>query len=251
MLLAIDVGNTAIKIGREDAFGVLQVYRTRYDERTVGDLLRLALSDTARNPFGSACAVASVAPQYDPDVLDALRTHGIKPRFLTADDSAGLAIRYETPATLGADRIANGLYLADRYPGSAIAVDFGTATKLDVVDGSGAFLGGAILPGLRMMVQSLNRGTAKLPEVEIEAPIAAIGRSTKACLQSGTVLALSKAVEGLVQAFRVELGVDAPVVATGGLANNLAPLCPSIGAIEPNLTLEGLFIAARRWSAET
>lgn len=250
MLLAIDVGNTAIKIGHEDAFGVLQVYRSGHGDRTVGELLSMAFDHSAKNPFGSACAVASVAPQYDPDIIDALETHGITPRFLSADDSAGLPILYETPATLGADRIANGIFLANRFTGPAISVDFGTATKLDVVDDAGAFLGGAILPGLRMMVQALNRGTAKLPEISIEVPTEAIGRSTKACLQSGTTLALAMAVEGLLRAFRDELGVAAPVVATGGLAGEFAPLCPTITVLEPNLTLEGLFIAARRWTVE-
>lgn len=249
MLLAIDVGNTAIKVAHEDAFGVLRVFRGQTGARPIGELLALALDSSATNPFVSICAIASVAPQYDPDITDALSPYGIEPRFLNAENAPGLEIRYETPMTLGADRIANALFLADRVEGPSIGVDFGTATKLDVVDGSGTFLGGAILPGLPMMIDSLAKGTAKLPEIEIGAPSSAIGRSTKGCLQSGTVLALAKAVEGLIAEFQVELNEPATAIGTGGLASELAPLCPSVRRIEPNLTLEGLFIAARRWAA--
>lgn len=250
MLLAIDLGNTAIKVAHEDAFGALRVFRADLSERPFGDLIGAALDGSPQSPFGSICAVASVAPQYDPDLEDALSAYGLKPRFLTAENAPGIRIEYDTPATLGADRIANALFASDRYEGSAVVVDFGTATKLDAVNFSGAFVGGAILPGLRMMVQSLFRGTAKLPEIEIVVPKTAIGKSTRACLESGTVLALSKAVEGLLAEFRLELGEAPMIVSTGGLADTMAPLCPSIGPVEPNLTLEGLLIAARQWASE-
>lgn len=249
MLLAIDLGNTAVKIGHEDAFGVLRVFRSRHGERSIGELLGLALDQSASNPFVRLAAVASVAPQYHPELEDALHTFGVAPRYLNSETVPGLTNHYRTPETLGADRLANALYLSERTDGPAVSVDFGTATKLDVVDAEGAFLGGAILPSARMMMDALARGTAQLSAVPVRPPPSAIGTNTVECLQSGTVFALAKAVEGLLEAFRSELGSNVAVIGTGGDLDEMAPLCPSLSRREPNLTLEGLFIAARRWAS--
>ena len=251
MLLAIDVGNTSIKLGLGDDKGNLvwdhKARRPEPSLEEINGLLRqakLRSHDTIRLAF-----VASVVPDLVEPVRIALEfLVGKKYAFLNAANAPGLKIAYETKDTLGADRIANALYLAQLEKKPAIAVDFGTATKLDVVDTSGTYLGGAILPGLKMMIDGLARGTAQLPEIEIEIPKKAIGRSTQTSIQSGTVLALSKAVEGLLEEFQNELGVRAEIIGTGSLAKEMTPICPSIAKTKESMTLCGLLIAARRWA---
>jgi type III pantothenate kinase len=270
MVLAIDIGNTETKLGwfAEGRLAETETLSTHLvgNERGPGRL--------HRHGKVALAAVACVVPETGARIRAILGREGIPARFLSGSNSAGLALAYETPETLGADRIANGLYLAERAELPAVCADFGTATKLDVVDGRGAYVGGAILPGAKMLVESLRRGTAQLPEIEVQAPARAIGKTTKECLQSGTVLALAKAVDGLIEGFARELGgsqagvpanrgagkgVGAPpgegtcapfrtILATGGLSTTMAPLCMSIGKREEHLTLEGLFIAARRWT---
>ena len=251
MLLAIDVGNTSIKLGLGDEKGeLIWSHRARRPDPSLEELNGLLRQAKMRSREGIRLAfVASVVPE----LLEPLRIAleflvGKKYAFLNAANAPGLKIGYETKDTLGADRIANALYLAQLERKPAIAVDFGTATKLDVVDLGGTYLGGAILPGLRMMIEGLARGTAQLPEIEIETPRKAIGRSTKASIQSGTVLALSKAVEGLLLEFQKELGANAEVIGTGSLAKEMVPLCPSITRTKEDMTLYGLLIAARRWA---
>lgn len=251
MLLAIDVGNTNIKLGLGDEKGeLIWSHRAPRPEPSLEELNGLLRQAKTRTRDGIRLAfVASVVPELLEPMRIALEfLVGNKYAFLNAANAPGLKISYETKDTLGADRIANAIYLAqlDRKP--AIAVDFGTATKLDVVDLGGTYLGGAILPGLKMMIDGLARGTAQLPEIEIEAPKKAIGRSTKASIQSGTVLALSKAVEGLLLEFQKELGANAEIIGTGTLAKEMTPLCPSITKGKENMTLHGLLIAARRWA---
>lgn len=251
MLLAIDVGNTSIKLGLGDDKGdLIWNHRARRPDPSLEEINGLLRQAKIRSRENIRLAfVASVVPELIEPLRIALEfLVGKKYAFLNSANAPGLKIAYETKDTLGSDRIANALYLAQLERKPAIAVDFGTATKLDVVDVSGTYLGGAILPGLKMMIDGLARGTAQLPEIEIEAPKKAIGRSTRASIQSGTVLALSKSVEGLLEDFQTELGVRAEIVGTGSLAKEMTPLCPSIQKTKENMTLHGLLIAAQRWA---
>lgn len=243
MLWAIDVGNTATKWARwteSGGFEFLETFST-----PTGDALIEALRESTSAEQG-AVAIASVVPAESARIAEFLDSQGVPHRFLNADN-AGIDVRYETPQTLGADRLANAAGLAESGDRPAVAVDFGTAAKLDAVDVSGAYLGGAILPGIDLMIRSLAQGTAQLPEVPAEPPEQAIGRSTAACLQSGTVLALAMAIEGLLAEFERELGAPARIVGTGGRSPDMKGLCPSIRQWDPHLTLKGLAIAGRRW----
>jgi type III pantothenate kinase len=252
MLLAIDAGNSAIKIGLGDESGALCWSMSAPRPEPSLEVLSGLLGQAKKKaPWGIKLAfVASVVPDLlHPMILALEPIVGRKYAFLNAANVPGLAIEYETKDTLGADRIANALYLSQLERKPAISVDFGTATKIDAVSSEGAYLGGAIMPGLRMMLQSLARGTAQLPELEPELPESVIGRSTKGSILSGTVIAHAKAVEGLLQDFQAELGSRAEIVGTGGLMEFMTELCPSIREKKANMTLEGLLIAGRRWSA--
>lgn len=255
MHLAIDIGNTRTKLGLAEpgssSFEWTAVLETPpADLKSVADALGKALPNPPPQVTfaGIASVVSAECRQCFQLLLDTMS--GGHVGVLNSANTPWLVNRYETPATLGADRLANALALADGEKRPAIAVDFGTATKLDAVDADGAYLGGAILPGARMMIDALARGTAQLPEIAIQAPSRAIGRSTRECLESGTVLALAKAVEGLLAAFSEELGASPRIVATGGLAEKMSPLCPNISEVRPLLTLEGVLSAIRRWTAD-
>jgi type III pantothenate kinase len=131
-----------------------------------------------------------------------------------------------------------------------IVVDFGTATTLDAVSREGVYVGGAILPGIELMLESLAGRTARLPRIAIEGACQPIGKSTPESLRSGVILGSVGAIEHLLRLFREELGNDARVIATGGLAPRFAPNCPSIQQVEPMLTLEGLRILWQRHHRE-
>ena len=254
MLLAIDIGNTNITIGtfRAGALGASRraatVARATVDE--VELLLEglLRLDDVSFGDIGSI-ACASVVPALTAHVETIARR---RDRALTMA-SAGtvpLAIRVDRPSEVGADRLVNALAAARLYGTPAVVVDFGTATTLDCVATDGAYVGGAIAPGLELGLEALAARTAKLPRIELRAPDRAIGRDTVAAMQSGTVFGYQALTTGLLGRVRRELaeltGVapgDVRAILTGGLS--AAPWAASldgIDAIDPDLTLKGLAI---------
>jgi type III pantothenate kinase len=130
-----------------------------------------------------------------------------------------------------------------------IVVDFGTGTNFDVVDRSGSYIGGAIMPGVLVGSEALFKRAAKLPHVQglaLAAPTRAVGRNTVESLQSGIVLGYAEAIDGLVKRMKLEVGEDCSVISTGGLGSMFTGVCSSIDRFEPNLTLDGLAVAAER-----
>ena len=152
----------------------------------------------------------------------------------------GLELRVPSPHEVGADRVANSVAALALQPGPLVVVDFGTAINFDAVSADGAFLGGAIAPGLEIATSALGERASALFGIELRAPERAIGRTTAENMQSGAIFGYAGLVDGLVGRFRAELGEDAGVIATGGLAGVVAPHCLTIDRVEPWLTLEGL-----------
>jgi type III pantothenate kinase len=152
----------------------------------------------------------------------------------------------DEPLSVGADRIVNVLAAVERYHADVIVVDFGTATTFDCITADARFLGGVIMPGLRTAADQLTRRAAKLPATELKAPARVIGRRTEECIQAGVLYGTADAVDGIVRRIRAEwpAGGSPRVVATGGLAPVVAPLTTSIEETIPDLTLQGLRIAA-------
>ncbi|MEN3001671.1 MAG: type III pantothenate kinase [Armatimonadota bacterium] len=246
MLLAIDVGNTHTVLGVHDGHS-WHAWRVHTNPTRTEDehfaLLRTLLSAEGLDAPIQAVVIATVVPALE-DVLSLLARRWLKcePLFVSAQLDLGIRIAYEPPQAVGADRLANAVSAKVRYGLPAIVVDFGTATTLDAVSREGVYVGGAILPGVELMLESLAGRTARLPRIALSGTVQPIGHSTPESLRSGVLLGSVGAIEHLLKLFKQELGEDAHVVATGGLAERVAPLCPQIQTVDPLLTLEGLRI---------
>jgi type III pantothenate kinase len=254
VLLAVDVGNTNVTIGSFRNGSLVAVRRastprggtTDEVEILVEGLLRL--DDTAFADV-SAVVAASVVPAVS-TALEAVTARRERPLLLAGAGTVPLPIRVDRPGDVGADRLVNALAASRLHGTPAIVVDLGTATTFDCVAHDGAFVGGAIAPGVELGLAALASGTARLPRVELRIPERAIGRDTAAAIQSGTVLGHVAMVQGLLGKARRELAdaadmapADVHVVLTGGLSR--APFAASIEGVEsvdPDLTLKGLAI---------
>ena len=171
----------------------------------------------------------------------------LEPRILNPGIRTGLNIRYENPRELGSDRIANAVATSALYGGPCIFIDFGTATTFGVLSAKNEFLGGAIMPGLRMMNRALSTGTAKLPSIELTLPDRVIGRTTVTNIQSGILYGFIGSIEKIVSQMKKEIGDDqAKVIATGGMAYIVSNNSSVIDEINPDLTLLGLEKIYRR-----
>jgi type III pantothenate kinase len=254
MLLAVDIGNTNITLGLVEDGAIVATRRAGTRGGETADelevLLRdlLALDEHALQGV-AAMSVASVVPELTATLEVVAARHGI-PVLVASAGTVPIAIRLDRPDLVGADRIVNALAAARLYGVPAIVMDLGTATTLDCVGPDGAFIGGAIAPGLELGLEALAARTAKLPRVELRTPDRVIGRDTVSAIQSGTVFGYQALATGLLARARSELADTARIdpaqvhtILTGGLA--AAPWARDVAgvdAIDPGLTLKGLAI---------
>ena len=246
MLLVADIGNTETVLGLRAPGGAIERrWRIRSDPRRTPDELGIVLRQllaTVPDTRGiEALVAASVVPPFTHTLaLAGERYLGLRVEEFQWRPGLGIRLAVDEPQRVGADRVANarGAHLA--YPGPAIVVDFGTATTFDVVDGDGAFLGGAIAPGIEAASASLSSRTALLPRIAWGFPESSIGRTTVENLQIGVYHGATLMVDGLVARIRQEWEPGARVIATGGLAGRLAPHCASVDVVDPDLTLKGI-----------
>jgi type III pantothenate kinase len=152
----------------------------------------------------------------------------------------GIPIRYDDPREVGPDRIVNAVAANERYGAPCIVVDFGTSTNFDILSPGGEFVGGVLAPGIEVSMDALFARAARLVKVDFVTPPTVIGKTTVGALQSGLVYGFAGQVDGIVGRIRAELGVDAQTVATGGLAELIAPHAATLDRVDPHLTLEGL-----------
>ncbi len=255
MILALDIGNTETVAGIFDGDELAAHWRlSTHPERTVdeyGLLLRSILRESELEAGAiHGAAVASVVPPLTHAVADAC-TRFLDRTPLVLEPGLELPVRIETeePLSVGADRIANTIAASRLFHTDTIVVDLGTATTFDCIDGDGAFLGGIIAPGIRTGSEMLTRRTARLPRVDFDPPETVIGRRTDTALQSGIFYGAVEAIDGIVRRIRAEWGGQPLVVATGGLAQFLAPHCQTIDRVDPFLTLHGLRIAWEEMAA--
>ncbi len=246
MLLTIDVGNTNTVLGVFDGPRLLVHWRltTRREQTTdeYGILVRNLFASSGLEPRGvDAIALASVVPPLTPVLIALAREYlGHDPLVVGPGIKTGMPILYEPPGDVGADRIVNGVAAFAAYGGPVVVVDFGTATTFDVVTRKGEYVGGVICPGIGISADALFQRAARLPRVDVRDPGRIVGRSTVASIQAGLYFGYAAMCEGILARITGELGEKPQVVATGGLADTLAAEIPSIGAVDPILTLTGL-----------
>jgi type III pantothenate kinase len=254
MLLAVDIGNTNITIGLFRAGVLTATRRAATRGRASADELELLLDgllrlDDASFADVSAISCASVVPALT-EAIEAIATRRDRPLVVATAGTVPLAVRTDRPQEAGADRLVNALAAARLYGTPAVVVDFGTATTLDCVAADGAYVGGAIAPGLELGLEALAARTAKLPRIELRTPDRAIGRDTVSAMQSGTIFGYQALAAGLLARVRRELAdaagiapADVKAILTGGLsAAPWAATLDGIDAIDPDLTLKGLAI---------
>ncbi|MEM8599030.1 MAG: type III pantothenate kinase [Bacteroidota bacterium] len=257
MFLALDLGNSSAKVGLFEvgAGPEAEPVRTFSLKSLSPRRLRAALVQADVSPTGfRAAGLCSVVPKQTLRATEAVEAVcGVTPGQVRADGPLPIGMAYETPHTLGADRIAAAaaayaLHGRDEAnaPRPVLVIDAGTAVTLEVVDAGGTYLGGAILPGLRLQRAALARGTAQLPAVPPVAPPSAIGTSTTTALQAGIVLGLIGAIDGLLTRTIKQLEGAPAVVATGGSAPLLAHHLARIDLLAPHLVLQGVHLLTGR-----
>lgn len=243
--LVLDVGNSAVKAGVFEG-GRLQRTARFARPADAAAAWRAALAAALPAAHPSRAALASVVPTSTPGAAAALEAlTGAPPLVAAPGLQLPFAVGYETPETLGTDRLAAAVAAWMRYgraaPRTVVALDAGTAVTYEVIAANGVYHGGPIAPGPELLRAALHRGTAQLPEVPLEWPARRIGRSTREALQSGVMHGFVDAVDGMLRRLEADLGARPFVVATGGWADLLAAHLPRrIDAAAPHLVLEGL-----------
>lgn len=239
--LLVDNSNTRTKFALADADGLLSTGTWLPTSSIDPQSLEETLAGLAFN----ASLLCSVVPEKARILREFLASRG-PVHALTHQSDTGLAIDYPLPAQIGADRLANAIGVAARHGAPAIVIDFGTAVTFDVVAAGPAYCGGVIAPGLGAMQDYLGRRTALLPKIELEEPRAAIGKSTVEAMQAGAVFGYRGLVREIIARLRSEMAGDPVIVATGGDAALIARGLPEIRIVDPDLTLEGIRLAAVR-----
>ena len=200
----------------------------------------LALNGVERSTITDVC-MCSVVPPLTGIFEELFETYfHVKSLSITAGVRTGLQISYDNPRDVGADRIADAVAAINLYGKPVIIVDFGTATVFDAISKEGIYLGGAIAPGINVAAEALFLNTSQLRRVELVAPKSAIGQNTSTALQAGLVLGYAGLVTGLVERFKAELGEEAKVIGTGGLATIISKEADIFDDINQDLTLIGL-----------
>ena len=243
----MDIGNTNIKVGLFNGDELVNYWRLTSKRSYTSDELGVVIMDLFRSKGASLESVSgiilsSVVPTINFTMEHMCRDYiGIEPMFVAPGIKTGIDIKYEHPRELGSDRICNAVGAFTCYGGPAIFIDFGTATTFGVIDEKGAFLGGAICPGLKLASEALVSGTAKLPHFELVRPDKVIGRTTVTNLQSGLIFGYVGQVNYLIDKMRAEIGCpNARVIATGGFARMIADESTRIDIVDGLLTLKGL-----------
>ena len=248
MILALDIGNTNIVIGcmeQETCRFVERVSTNSFkteleyvvDFKTLLELYQIRIEDI------TGCIVASVVPPLNNIVLSALhKLLHVTPLLVGPGVKTGLNILMDNPGQVGADLIVDAVAGLHYYGAPIIMIDLGTATTISVVDKNKNYIGGMILPGVRVSLDSLVNRTSQLPRISLDAPKKIIGKNTIDCMKSGIIMGQAACIDGMTQRIQEELGYQATVVATGGLAGSIIPYCRQNVIHDDELTLKGLNI---------
>jgi type III pantothenate kinase len=242
MLLAVDVGNTQTVLGLYRDGDLVEHWRVATDRSRTGDELAVLLGGLLDPDAVDGICLSTTVPSIVRE-WERLADRWAHAALLVVGPGVrtGIPIRYDDPREVGPDRIVNAVAVRARYGAPAIVVDFGTSTNFDVVSAEGEYVGGVLAPGIEISMEALFVRAARLVNVDFAAPERVVGKTTVGGLQSGLVYGFAGQVDGIVARIRDELGApDATVVATGGLAELIAPHSSVIEHVDPFLTLEGL-----------
>ena len=247
MLLAIDIGNTNIVIGGIDGG------KTSFEARVATD--RIKTSDQYGSEIKSMLSLFDVRPSdvedciissVVPPVFNSVRTGVMKvigkaPMVVGPGIKTGLNIQMDTPSQVGSDRIVIAVAALAEYEPPLILLDLGTATTIEVVGKGNVYLGGCIIPGMRISLEALTSRTAQLPGIRLNQPKRVIGKNTEECMRSGIIFGTAAMLDGMLDRVEEELGQEAAVVATGGMAQFVIPFCRRKIILEKDLLLKGLY----------
>lgn len=252
MILAIDIGNTNIVIGCIEGEKVRFVERVSTDLskteleyvvefKTLFDLYHIGIEDI------KGSIISSVVPPLNNIVRSAMeKMLHIKPLLVGPGLKTGLNILMDNPGQVGADLIVNAVAGLHYYGAPLIIIDMGTATTISVVDEKKNYVGGMIMPGVKVSLESLVNRTSQLPRISLEAPKKIIGKNTIECMKSGIVIGQAAQMDGMIERIWEEIGTQAAVVATGGLAGCIVPHCKNKIICDNELTLKGLGIIYKK-----
>lgn len=247
MLLAIDGGNTEVKLGVFQGPELLKTWRLNREELRTTDEYGIqvrTLFDLAGLDAGKVDAViiSSVVPDLNYTLQWLAEQFKVTPIFVDHTTNTGLTISYDEPSELGSDRIVDAVAAVEKYGAPCVVIDFGTATTFNAINSKREFLGGIIVPGIMTASNALAARAAKLKMVEFERPRKVIASSTVGALQSGMYFGTVAMVDGLIELIREAMGGSAKVIATGGLAPLMEHASEYIDAVDETLTLDGLRI---------
>ncbi len=246
MLLAVDIGNTQVALGLFHGSELRTSWRLRTAADKTADEVHLDLAGQfGLKGLDLACVedvvIASVVPALTPSWTEtAKRVTGTEPLVVGPQVKTSLALHFDNPDEIGADRIADAVAAIEQVGSPAVIVDLGTATNIEVIDKEGRFIGGVIAPGLATSADALFSHAARIPQSDLAVPDTVIGTNTADAVRSGLVLGEAERIDGLVRRIFDELGYQAPVIATGGFANTVCQLSRTIDRHDPDLTLTGL-----------
>lgn len=246
MLLAIDIGNTNILIGGIKNDEIIFKARIATDRTRTSDQYGVEIKNMIE-AFGnkisdiSDCIISSVVPP----VFNSVRTGVIKiigrqPMVVGPGLKTGLNIHVDVPSQVGSDRIVIAVAALAEYQAPLILIDMGTATTIEVVEPENRYLGGVIFPGVKVSLDALTSHAAQLPGISLDQPRHVIGKNTVDCMRSGTMYGNAAMIDGLVERMEEELGHRSTIIATGGLARFITPLCKREIILEKDLLLKGL-----------
>jgi len=248
MIIAVDIGNTNIVVGGFDEDKIIFVERISTDasktelEYVVQFNALSQIYNVAKESISGAI-ISSVVPPLNKIIATAIKKFaGIDPMIVGPGIKTGINILMDNPAAVGADLIVNAVAGLKKYGYPLIMIDMGTATTISVIDDKRNYVGGTIMPGVRVSLDSLVNRTSQLPKIALEKPSKVVGKNTIDCMKSGIVMGQAASMDGMIDRIWKELGYETKVVATGGLANVIIPNCTHNIVVDDALTLIGLKI---------
>ncbi len=252
MILAIDIGNSNVTLGGFDGDDLVFVANISTDTSATKDEYSIKILNVL-NLYGidtkaiNGAVMSSVVPQLNMTVKSAVKfLIGIDTLTVGPGVKTGISIQCDTPSSVGADLICASVAAYFIYEKPALIIDLGTATKMTVVNGKGAFIGTSILPGVAMGLNALSNETAQLPKVSLEAPASVIAKNTVDCIKSGIIYGNASMIDGMIERIKNESGEELSVYITGGYASAVLPYCKQKMTHDENLVLKGLNIIYKK-----